>query len=66
MVHQDEEVHKQQGMMRGKMETAVNYVNSSKAKAKHQSTPVSIIQPKVQHQQYTSITHNSAQSHSCK
>ena len=66
MVRQDEEVHKQQSLKRGKMETAVNYVSSTKTNANYQSTPVPRMQPKVQHQQFTSITRNSPQSHSCK
>ena len=52
--------------MRGKMKTAVNYVSLTKAKAKHQSMLVPRMQLKVQHQQSTSVTHYSAQSHSCK
>ena len=66
MVRQEEEVHLQQGVMRRKMETAVNYVSSTKAKAKYQSTPVPHIQRKEQHQQSKPMTHNSAQFHSCK
>ena len=49
MIRQEEEVHIQQGVMRGKMETAVSYVSSVKVKAKHQSTPVPRMQPKEQH-----------------
>ena len=45
MVRQGEEVYKQRGILRGKMETAINYVSSMKAKAKHQSTPIQSIQP---------------------
>ena len=37
-----------------------------KANVKHQSMPVPRTQPKVQHQQSTPVTHNSAQSHRCK
>ena len=60
MIRQEEEVHEQQGVMRGKMETVVNYVSSTKTKARHQSMSVARMQPRVQHQQSTSITRNSA------